>query len=188
MNLIELWTTQDWVVKILMLAFFVATIIILEKVYHLIRIHRVINRLDANDLEHVEFELIKEMIDSIASFAQKEQALYNANIGVQLEKFDQYMMRYIGFVGLIAILSPMVGLIGTFFGVWHVFEGVGSFGLNDPGIIARGIKEVLIDTMAGLIVAVYATIGYRLLELWVRQLSVKFEEKLYHYVGFKDAA
>lgn len=83
MNLIELWTTQDWVVKILMLAFFVATIIILEKVYHLIRIHRVINRLDANDLEHVEFELIKEMIDSIASFAQKEQALYNANIGVQ---------------------------------------------------------------------------------------------------------
>ncbi len=187
MNLIELWTTQDWVIKTLMVAFFVATIIILEKLYQLIRMTNIIKNLDADHLEKAKMPIIKNALDSIDSFADKDKALYNANIGVQLEKIDQYLMRYVGAIGLIAILSPMLGLIGTFFGVWHVFEGVGSFGLNNPGAIARGIKEVLIDTMAGLMVAIYGTIAYRLLELWVRQLSVKFEEKLYHYIGFRDA-
>lgn len=188
MNLFELWTTQDWVIKILIVAFFVVSILILEKIYHLTRIHHVIKKLDAHDFEHVEFALIKEIITSIGSFADKEPALYNANVGIQLEKLDQMMMGYIGFIGLIAVLSPMLGLIGTFFGVWHVFGGVGALGLNEPGIIARGIKEVLIDTMAGLIIAIYATIGYRLLELWVRHLSIVFEEKLYCYIGSKDAS
>ena len=187
MTLIELWSTHDWVIKTLMIAFVLATVVILEKLYQLIRMTTLIKNLDADHLERAKIPVIKDALDSIDSFSDKEKVLYNANIGVQLEKIDQYLMRYIGVIGLIAILSPMLGLIGTFFGVWHVFEGVGSFGLNNPGAIARGIKEVLIDTMAGLMVAIYATIAYRLLELWVRQLSVKFEEKLYHYIGFRDA-
>jgi len=188
MNILELWTTQDLVIKTLIVAFFIATVIILEKFYQLIRMSALIKNLDEDHLEKAKMPVIKDALESINSFEKKEIGLYNANVGVQLEKVDQYLMRYIGVIGLIAILSPMLGLIGTFYGVWHVFEGVGSFGLNNPGAIARGIKEVLADTMAGLMVAIYATIAYRLLELWVRQLSVKFEEKLYHYIGFKDEA
>jgi biopolymer transport protein ExbB len=188
MNILELWIEQDMVIKTLIIAFFVASVIILEKLYQLIRMTNIIKNLDEEHLEKTNMSVIKNALVSIDSFAQKEKVLYNANIGVQLEKIDQYLMKYIGILGLIAILSPMLGLIGTFFGVWHVFEGVGSFGLNNPGAIARGIKEVLADTMAGLMVAIYATIAYRLLELWVRQLSVKFEEKLYHYIGFRDEA
>jgi biopolymer transport protein ExbB len=188
MNILELWIEQDMVIKTLIIAFFVASVIILEKLYQLIRMTNIIKNLDEEHLEKTNMSVIKNALVSIDSFAKKEKVLYNANIGVQLEKIDQYLMKYIGILGLIAILSPMLGLIGTFFGVWHVFEGVGSFGLNNPGAIARGIKEVLADTMAGLMVAIYATIAYRLLELWVRQLSVKFEEKLYHYIGFRDEA
>ncbi len=188
MNILELWINQDWVIKILIIAFFTASIIILEKLYQLISMTRIIKKLDADHLEKTKMVVIRDALTSIDSFAQKDKALYNANIGIQLEKIDQYLMKYIGVLGLIAILSPMLGLIGTFFGVWHVFEGVGSFGLNNPGAIARGIKEVLADTMAGLMVAIYATIAYRMLELWVRNLSIKFEEKLYHYIGFRDEA
>ncbi len=188
MTILELLATQDWVIKTLAVAFVLATVIILEKLYQLIRMTRLIKNLDADHLEKAKMPIIKNALDSIDSFSGKEKVLYNANIGVQLEKIDQYLMRYVGVIGLVAILSPMLGLIGTFFGVWHVFEGVGSFGLNDPASIARGIKEVLGDTMVGLMVAIYATIAYRLLELWVRQLSVKFEEKLYHYIGFRDEA
>ncbi len=188
MNVLQLWLEQDLVIRTLIIAFFIASVIILEKLYQLVRMTGIIKNLNAQHLEKTDMSIIKNAIISIESFADKERALYNANIGVQLEKIDEYLMKYIGIIGLIAILSPMLGLIGTFFGVWHVFEGVGSIGLNNPGAIARGIKEVLADTMAGLMVAIYATIAYRLLELWVRNLSIKFEEKLYHYIGFKDEA
>ncbi len=188
MSLFELWSTHDWVVKTLMLAFAFATVVILEKIVQLIRIARIVATKEPSALDTLEHSHIRSCITSIQSFQDEKEALFNANVGVQLDKIENYMMRYVGIVGLIAVLSPMLGLIGTFFGVWHVFEGVGSFGLNEPGVIARGIKEVLIDTMAGLGVAVYATIGYKLLELWIRKLSIAFEEKVYLFLGERHAS
>jgi len=183
MTLWEFWMHQDWVVKTLITAFILATVIIAEKLYDLIRFSRALKALESSPLP-----LIQEVRDAIAAFRGKDKSLYDANVGVQVDKVDQALMRYIGVLGLIAILSPMLGLVGTFLGVWHVFEGVGSVGLNEPGVIARGIKEVLVDTMAGLIVAIYATIAYRFLELWVRRLSLRFEERLYRMIGSDDAA
>lgn len=178
MNIIELWMTHDWVVRILIIAFFTATLISMEKVYQLLTASRQIKRLGGEGLK-APYDAV---MSSIGAFESQSESLYNANIGVQLEKIDMHLGRYVGFLGLIAVLSPMLGLIGTFFGVWHVFEGVGSFGLNDAAVIARGIKEVLVDTMAGLIVAVYATIFYKLFELWSRKLGIAFEERLYTLV------
>lgn len=184
LNIVELWMTQDWVVKILIIAFIGVTLIIMEKFYQLFTATRQIRMLDGQALKAP----YNEVMASIRSFESDSEALFNANAGVQLEKIDQHLERYVGILGLIAVLSPMLGLIGTFFGVWHVFEGVGNFGLNDAAVIARGIKEVLIDTMAGLIVAVYATIFYKLFELWARRLSIAFEEKLYAIVKESHAA
>jgi hypothetical protein len=35
---------------------------------------------------------------------------------------------------------------------------------------------------------VYATIGYKLLELWIRKLSIAFEEKVYLFLGKRHAS
>ena len=184
MNIIELWTTQDWVVRTLIVAFIGATLIIMEKFYQFFVAARQIKMMGSADLK-APFDGV---LASIRSFETHSEALFNANAGVQLEKIDMHLGRFVGILGLIAVLSPMLGLIGTFFGVWHVFQGVGNFGLNDAAVIARGIKEVLVDTMAGLIVAVYATIFYKLFELWARKLSIAFEEKLYEIVKGTHAA
>jgi len=184
MNLFELWMTHDWVIRILIAAFVAATLMIAEKTYQLAVAARQIGRLEDAATLRAPY---REAMENIRRFEQSSEALFNANAGVQLEKIDMHLERYIGFIGLIALLSPMLGLIGTFIGVWHVFEGVGNFGLNDAAVIARGIKEVLVDTMAGLIVAVYATIFYKLLELWARKLGIAFEAKLYEILREADA-
>lgn len=183
MNIIGLWMSQDLVVKILIIAFVIATIIILEKSYQLLMARKAIKRLGDTQ----EGSVYHDVLAKVHSFESHSEALFNANVGVQLERIDMHLERYIGILGLIAVLSPMLGLIGTFFGVWHVFEGVGNFGLNDAAVIARGIKEVLIDTMSGLIVAVYATIFYKLFELWARKLSIDFEESVYEIIRSQDA-
>jgi len=79
----------------------------------------------------------------------------------------------------VATLAPMVGLVGTFLGVWHVFEGVGSFGLEEPAVIAQGIKEVLIDTVAGLTVAIPAMILYKSFQITGNRLLLRLEERTY---------
>lgn len=186
MNIIGLWMSQDFVVKTLIIAFFIATIIILEKSYQLLMARRAIKRLETSQ-EEEGTSIYLDVLRRIRSFESHAPALFNANVGVQLERVDLHLERYVGILGLIAVLSPMLGLIGTFFGVWHVFEGVGNFGLNDAAVIARGIKEVLIDTIAGLVVAVYATIFYKLFELWSRRLSIDFEERVYLIIRSRDA-
>jgi len=183
MNILQLWLENDWVIKILIIATIVVIVISLEKSYQFFKVYKALKELD--DISNIEEtqklskNSVSEILINVHSFKDSESELYNANIGIKLDMFEDSQMKYVGIISTIAVLSPMLGLIGTFIGVWHVFEGVGSVGLNDPAIIARGIKEVLIDTMAGLIVAVIAMIFFKIYEYLAQKNILQFEDKLY---------
>lgn len=183
MSILELWIQNDWVIKILMIATAVVFVISMEKIYQFIKVHKALTKLESIDnidqYETLDKTSVTEILEDVNSFKNSDAALFNANVGVKLDMFESSQMKYIGIISTIAVLSPMLGLIGTFIGVWHVFEGVGSVGLNDPAIIARGIKEVLIDTMGGLVVAVIAMIFFKIFEHQGQRNLLRFEDKLY---------
>jgi len=183
MSIFELWIENDWVIRILIIAVFVVLIIALEKTYQFIKVYMMLREVHSlqsiEEHENLNNNMMREILEDIHSFKDSDAALFNANVGVKLDIFEASQMKYVGVIATIATLSPMLGLIGTFIGVWHVFEGVGNVGLNDPAIIARGIKEVLVDTMAGLIVAVIAMIFYKLFEYLGQRNIMHFEDKLY---------
>lgn len=55
----------------------------------------------------------------------------------------------------IAVLSPMVGLLGTVFGMIHAFNAVAlDFTKAKPMLLAAGVGEALVATAAGLIVGI----------------------------------
>ena len=181
--ILELWIENDWVIKILIIATFVVFIISLEKIYQFIKVNKALSNLESiqtiAQYNTLEKSSVTEILEDVNSFKDSDAALFNANVGVKLDMFEHSQMKFIGIISTIAVLSPMLGLIGTFIGVWHVFEGVGSVGLNDPAIIARGIKEVLIDTMGGLIVAVIAMVFFKIFEYLGQRNLLRFEDKLY---------
>lgn len=183
MSILELWVENDWVIKILIIATSIVFIISMEKIYQFIKVHKALTDLESiNSLDQyntLEQNSVTEILEDINSFRDSDAVLFNANVGVKLDMFESSQMKFIGIISTIAVLSPMLGLIGTFIGVWHVFEGVGSVGLNDPAIIARGIKEVLIDTMGGLIVAVIAMVFFKIFEHLGQRNLLRFEDKLY---------
>ena len=183
MNIYTFWLENDWVVKILLIAVLFMFVIVLEKLYQFYRSYKNIKQMSQMrtlaEVSELNDGKVRQLLEEVNGFDAKSESLFNANVGVKLEVFEQYMMRYVSILGLIAVLSPMLGLIGTFLGVWHVFQGVGSVGLNDPAMIASGIKEVLIDTMAGLSVAVVAMIFYKSFEFTAIRFVTRFEEKLY---------
>ena len=87
------------------------------------------------------------------------------------------MERYLNPLGTIAVISPLLGLLGTVIGMVKVFAAITAHGVGDPGVLAGGISEALITTAAGLTVAIPSLIGYRYLRGRVDALVVRMDKE-----------
>lgn len=88
-----------------------------------------------------------------------------------------HLDRYLNFLGSIAGVSPLLGLLGTVFGIMSAFSAIGSVGVGDPKALASGIAEALITTASGLIVAIPSLIMYRYLRGRVDGLVLEMERE-----------
>lgn len=87
------------------------------------------------------------------------------------------MERYLNSLGTIALVSPLLGLLGTVIGLIHMFLAVMVSGVGDPMKMAGGIGEALICTATGLIVAIPAYILHRYFRSRVAGLVVDMERE-----------
>ncbi len=85
--------------------------------------------------------------------------------------------RYLNTLGTIAAVSPLLGLLGTVFGMIQVFSTITTQGVGDPGALAGGISKALITTAAGLSVAIPALMFYRYFRGRVRMLVLRMEQQ-----------
>ncbi len=95
--------------------------------------------------------------------------------------------RFIGALGTIASLSPLMGLLGTVFGMIRTFNAITVSGIGNPASLAGGIAEALITTAAGLTVAIPALIAYKYLRGRVQQLVVQMEKEAIKLVEAMEA-
>jgi len=91
-----------------------------------------------------------------------------------------HMERFVEFLGTIAAVEPLMGLLGTVTGLIRAFQRVEALaakggGVN-PGALAAGIWEALITTAAGLVVAIPAYVGYRYLQGRLSAIVIDMEE------------
>ncbi len=66
-------------------------------------------------------------------------------------------------VGIVASVAPLIGLLGTVFGMIEAFQEAAEFGMDDPKKFAGGIYEALYTTAFGLTIAIPFVIGYHYL-------------------------
>ena len=85
--------------------------------------------------------------------------------------------RFIGTLGTIASMSPLMGLLGTVFGMIRTFNAITTSGIGNPATLAGGIAEALITTAAGLTVAIPALLAYKYLRGRVAALVVQMEKE-----------
>jgi biopolymer transport protein ExbB len=87
------------------------------------------------------------------------------------------MERYLNTLGTIALISPLLGLLGTVIGLIRMFLAVMLNGVGDPMKMAGGIGEALICTAAGLVVAIPAYVLHRYFRSRVAGLVVDMERE-----------
>lgn len=69
----------------------------------------------------------------------------------------------LSFLASITMVSPFIGLLGTVWGVMGAFLGISQSGNADLSVVAPGIAEALITTVAGLAVAIPAVFCHNFL-------------------------
>jgi biopolymer transport protein ExbB len=69
--------------------------------------------------------------------------------------------RFLNTLGTIAAITPLLGLLGTVFGMIEVFTVISVQGTGDAEQLAGGISKALITTAAGLTVAIPTLLFYR---------------------------
>ncbi|MDI6840651.1 MAG: MotA/TolQ/ExbB proton channel family protein [bacterium] len=90
-------------------------------------------------------DLMPNIISSLQTVASEE-----------IDNFENHLI----ILGTAGAVSPFIGLLGTVWGVMEAFLDIKTFGSAHIDIVAPGIAEALITTVAGLLVAIPALIAY----------------------------
>ena len=85
--------------------------------------------------------------------------------------------RYLNTLGTIATIGPLLGLLGTVFGMIDIFSSLMVHGSGDPSVLAGGISVALITTAAGLTVGIPSLIFHRYFEGLVDGYLVDMESE-----------
>lgn len=85
--------------------------------------------------------------------------------------------RGLGGLSSIGNISPLLGFLGTVLGMIKSFDVIAYQGLNNPSLVAIGIKEALITTATGLIIAIPSLAAYNYFTSVVNSFIRKIEEQ-----------
>ena len=136
------------------------------------------NQIDAQRLRELRksSELGRILAAGLAN-AQSGREVMKDSIEEAANQVVHAMERYVGALGTIASVSPLLGLLGTVLGMIKVFVAIELEGTGNAGALAGGISEALITTAAGLCVAIPAMIMHRFFTRKIDTLVVVMEQE-----------
>jgi len=82
-------------------------------------------------------------------------------------KARNYLEEYLSILNMIGVISPLLGLLGTIFGMINSFAAISQQGVGDPQAVAKGINEAFITTATGLTIAIPSVLGYGIFRRYV---------------------
>lgn len=94
--------------------------------------------------------------------------------------------KNLSILGIIAGIAPMLGFVGTIFGVIIIFRDVEVAGGIDIASVSGGLYVKMIASAAGLTIGILAYIGYHLLNMMVERLILRMETDAVEFIDLLD--
>ncbi len=85
--------------------------------------------------------------------------------------------RFLNTLGSIALVAPLLGLLGTVIGMIKVFTVIRLEGVGNADALAGGISEALITTAAGMAIAIPTLVFHRYFTRKVEELVTEMEQE-----------
>jgi len=200
LNLIELLMKGGWIMIPILLLFFLGLVIFIERYITI----RNASKADGNLMAQVKSNVLSGKLDSaiavtrssntaLARMLQKgltrvgrpirdiEGAIENAG-KLEVARLE----KNINILGIIAGIAPMLGFVGTIFGVIQIFRDVEMAGGIDIGSVSGGLYVKMIASASGLTIGILAYIGYHILNMMVERLILKMETEAVEFIDLLD--
>lgn len=116
------------------------------------------------------------LIVGIQNENESKQHLRQA-IAHESEYIAHDLERFLNLLGSIAIISPLIGLLGTVLGMIEVFEAVLAQGTGVAPALAGGISQALVTTAFGMAVAIPSVFFSRVFYRRIDGLLIDLESK-----------
>ncbi|WP_457665296.1 MotA/TolQ/ExbB proton channel family protein [Thiolapillus sp.] len=87
------------------------------------------------------------------------------------------LQRGLSILKILAVIAPLLGLLGTVTGMIQTFQSITLFGTGDPKLMAGGISQALITTVLGLMAAIPLTFLHALVSARSKALVQVLEEQ-----------
>lgn len=164
--------------------------IFMERIYAYIRVRHNLKYLAKNVIELLQQDHAKDAVDlcrqkmsplaNILVVVLKNRGCPRAHLKALAEEVGEReiiaLQRYLGLLGTIANITPLLGLLGTVLGMIKAFNVIATEGMGTPATLGGGISEALITTAAGLSVAVPMILLHRYLTSRSDRLVLELEE------------
>ena len=125
----------------------------------------------ANPLIRIIYEIVKthgEHSDDI-----------RAEVGYLFHRNFKRVTNGLYWLKLISVIAPLLGLLGTVWGMIDVFQHMSDMSKANADVLASGIWEALITTVMGLVVAIPTLMAYYYLMLKLRGFHIEAIEHSY---------
>ncbi len=93
-------------------------------------------------------------------------------------EFMAELDQHLSILATLGSMTPFVGLFGTVLGIINAFRSISNIETFSPALVTGGIAEALVNTAAGLFVAIPAVIFYNYFSREIEVLTGKLEVKL----------
>lgn len=109
---------------------------------------------------------------------KKERQLILSYLEDNGRRIMHNLERNLNLLGIISSIAPLLGLLGTVFGIIKIFAVINEQGAaTNASSLAGGIAEALITTAAGLIIAIPSLFFYRYFQRRLDEISYRMERE-----------
>jgi biopolymer transport protein ExbB len=150
-----------------------ASAIAIERVWVLARVWR------AEFAETAPRPMWRQALSLIEGDGRTDRALREERAALWLEERQRSLHRGLRALGLIAAISPLIGLLGTVIGMIDAFAAIAALsGGVKPAIIADGLWQAMLTTAIGLSIAIPVLVLQFLLRGFADRMVTRWQDAL----------
>jgi len=131
-----------------------------------------------NDLQNITLDnALGRVINVQQQSANLDLESLELKFSEAIHRETPVLTKYHSVLKIIAVIAPLMGLLGTVVGMIITFQAITLYGTGDPKLMAGGISSALVTTVLGLIVAIPTLFAHNYLSDQSKSLIQVLEEQ-----------